>query len=85
MNTISVEGKKYSVVKEFNIIHIGWECDNTGYIVDINGKMKLVLTSHGKPYFAKNKELEDKINEYQMYLKESKDALSLIYNQNNKD
>ena len=76
---IKVDQEEYEVVLEFPVIHSGWECDTKGYIVLKNQNYKLVLSSHGRLYFAKNKELEEKISEYKEVLLKSKEALSLIY------
>ena len=79
--TITVDNISYEILEEFSVLHLGWECDYKGYLVDKNGKPKLVLTDHGRAYFAKNKELEEKIKEYQELTSTYKKILKRVYNQ----
>jgi len=80
MKVITVKGKEYEVIHEFPVMHEGWECDHCGFVVNKNEKPALVLSDHGSFYFAKNKELEEKIAEYREAMKLSKQALVMIYN-----
>ena len=75
---IKVAGKNLEVLKEFPVLYRGWDCDGTGYIVRDGNRERVVLTSHGSPYFAKIKELEEKISEYKNALQETEVALKKI-------
>jgi hypothetical protein len=44
--------REYPVILDFPMPRVGWEMDNTGYVVLDGDKRRLVFTSHGTPYFA---------------------------------
>lgn len=81
---IDLSNDEYEIVHSFPVLHQGWECDQEGHIIKRveTGKLFLALSSHGAFYLAKNKELEEKIEEYRNALKLSKQALVMIYNKN---
>lgn len=67
------------VLLEFNIAHIGWECDSTGWIVLLNnGHKGVVMTNHGSPNLADASELESQIELYQNLIDETKEVLKLL-------
>lgn len=73
-----IEKKYGKVIFEFPIMHVGWDGDSAGYIVE-NGESKtLILTNHGSHYMASPTELELKIAEYQKNIMETKKALTLL-------
>lgn len=78
MSTIIVGIKTYPVVFTFPVLWSGWESDNTGYIVMDGDVKRLVMTSHGSPYFGNISELQKKIDEYEEAATETKKAISLI-------
>jgi len=80
MKVIKVRGEDYEILHEFPVMWAGWDVDWQGFVVEKNGKPRLVLSDHGSFYFAKNKELEEKIAEYREAMKLSKQALVMIYN-----
>jgi hypothetical protein len=63
---------------EFTILHEGWETDNTGWIVEIDGERVFVSTSHTGLYEFPTEELVGKINEYEQIVLVSKKALKLL-------
>ena len=70
-----------NILKDFVILHKGWEMDNIGWIVELeNGERKLVLTNHGSSYVADIKELEKKIKEYERLTASDKDAIGMMSN-----
>jgi hypothetical protein len=75
---ITVDGVNCKIVKEFQIAHVGWESDNTGWIVEHDGLRKLVMTNHGNHYFATKEELQSKIEEYNQLIADAESALSMI-------
>lgn len=75
---LTFKDKQYPVLKEFSVMHIGWESDNKGWIIDDNGTNKIILTSHGDKYEASKKELQDIVTEYQSVLNDSITALDLL-------
>lgn len=79
--TLIIKDKPCSILFEFPVLYSGWECDEKGYVVDVDGKSCIVLTSHGRTYFAKNAELEFKIKEYKEAIKKSEQALRMAYGQ----
>jgi hypothetical protein len=76
---MTVEEREVVVVKEFAVLWKGWECDSVGYLVLDEGKYKIVLTDHGRPYFAKPIVLEQKLKEYRSILSDTKNALRTVY------
>lgn len=73
----------YKTICKFNIAHLGWEMDSKGLIVEaIGGEdsltvREIVLTNHGQPYFAHEKELEKKIREYEKLIYDTKVAIAI--------
>ena len=57
-----IEKQFGSVIFEFEIPHIGWELDSKVWICEKDGKRKLVLSDHGKPYVASVAELSENVN-----------------------
>lgn len=62
--TVTVDGVDYVAKKVIEVLHSGWESDNCAWLVDDNGKMKIVMSNHGSTYFANKSELEEKLKEY---------------------
>lgn len=75
---VTVNGTKYEVAHTFPVLYQGWECDSQGYVVKKGNKHCLVLSDHGRLYFAKESELKSKIEEYESAIQASKEAISLI-------
>ena len=48
----TIENEEHPVLFEFEIAHIGWECDSVGYVIEYHGEPRLVLTDHGSPYLV---------------------------------
>lgn len=71
---------KGKIVFAFPALYQGWECDPYGYIVRgaSDGLMKLVLTSHGSPYFGKASEADALINSYESAISLTRRALSIL-------
>lgn len=66
------------ILYTFRVIWEGWESDNTAHIVEYKGKRKIVMTSHGAPFFADKKQLEERVREYESLLKDTKAALACL-------
>lgn len=62
----------------FSILHSAWEHDYKGWILEENGKKKLVLTNHEIPYVAKRQELLDLMDKYQQAMNETRQALRVL-------
>lgn len=82
--TITVKARNggecaYPVVSTFKVLHDGWESDNTGYVVMKGDKHAVVLTSHGVPYLASQKELSDHIGETEASLTGLRHAYALAF------
>jgi len=74
-----VERKFGKVLHEFTVPHAGWEVDHTGWICeDSDGNKKVVLTNHGAPYVATERELEKELRLLEKYVSEIEKALSII-------
>ena len=61
-------------------MHLGWEADGWGYVVEKNGTTEVILSNHGKFYTASIKELEQKVAEYTKVKFETKKAIALATN-----
>jgi len=80
-NQILIEDEICEVLKEFDVLHCGWEQDSKGYIVKRPRKKKLViiLTDHGKPYEATINDLLAKTDEYQKAIDSTEDAIVVYH------
>lgn len=79
------EKLKSFVKKPFTLLHTfqrafpGWECDEEGWIVEIKGERKLVLSSHGGLYFADDKnELEGDLERYKSLIDGAEKAITYL-------
>ena len=65
---------------KFPVLHLGWEADGWGYIIENGDKREVWLSDHGNFYIASIKELEQKIAEYKKVEFETKKAIALATN-----
>ena len=79
-NQILIEDEICEVLKEFDVLHCGWEQDSKGYIVKRPRKKKLViiLTDHGKPYEATCEDLFNKVEEYKQAINATENAMHWV-------
>ncbi len=75
-----VETKFGKTLFKFPVLHLGWEADGWGYIVERDGKREIILSNHGNLYVASVKELESKIAEYTEVKFKTKKAIDLVTN-----
>lgn len=75
---VVVEGVEYKKIRQFSLLYSGWECDSVGWLVDDNGEIKLVLTSHGGAYFGKISELEKFVKSYQKAITETTEIIEQL-------
>jgi hypothetical protein len=56
-----ISGVDYPAIKKFTVtvIHLGWDCDDVGYIVNINGQNRLLLSGYGVFSLVDNKPRRD--------------------------
>ena len=73
-----VENKFGKTLFRFPVLHLGWEADGWGYVVERDGKREIILSNHGNFYVASVKELELKIAEYTKVKFETKKAITLV-------
>jgi len=73
-----VEKKFGKTLFRFPVLHLGWEADGWGYVVERDGKREIILSNHGNFYVASVKELELKIAEYTKVKFETKKAITLV-------
>lgn len=77
-------------IYQFTTNHLGWECDEHGYIVqDEAGKLCVQEYSHGmemKPVYGNKaiRALEEYQQQYRKHLEEIEEALRLIKKDSNK-
>lgn len=74
----SFPSSNYEVVKTFNMLHAGWECDYEVYLVKVDGNTYAVGSNHGSPFFLSKRELVEKAKEYIEVLEHTTDAISII-------
>jgi hypothetical protein len=75
---ITVENKNYVAIDMCEVLWSGWECDANAWIVEDEGKKKLVTSNHGSLYFEDASFLENKIKEYEAAIEKSKEMLALL-------
>lgn len=75
---ITVEEKEYVAIDMCDVLWSGWECDANAWIVEDQGKRKLVASNHGSLYFEEANFLENKIKEYEAAIEKSKAMLELL-------
>ena len=73
-----INNKEYEIIMTFPVLHVGWELDYVAYLVNDNDTAKLVMSGHGKFYFAEESHLKEKIKEYEEALDLSHLALKTI-------
>lgn len=72
-------GEKAKIIFAFDVLWCGWELDSRAWVVETeHGKRKLIMSNHGGKYFAKPKDLERKIIEYEIAIENSKKALEFL-------
>ena len=59
----------------FDVLWAGWECDSHAWVMEKpNGVRYIVMTTHGTPYVATRKELEDRLDEYRRVIEDTEKA-----------
>lgn len=75
---VEVEGVKYRATKKIDVMWLGWECDSSAWLVEINGEKKIVTTNHGSIEIVNESFLKERIAEYQRLIKDSTDFLNAM-------
>mgnify|MGYP000019447197 CR=1 FL=1 len=63
---------------KFPVLHLGWEADGWGYVIEKDDNREIILSNHGKFYTSSVKELEQKLAEYKKVEFETKKAITLL-------
>ena len=79
-STDQIDEKLGKTIFKFPVLHLGWEADGWGYVVEKDGSREVILSNHGKFYTASIKELEQKVAEYTKVKFETKKAIALANN-----
>lgn len=79
-STDQIDEKLGKIIFKFPVLHLGWEADGWGYVVEKEGKRDIILSDHGKFYTASIKELEQKLAEYTKVKFDTKKAIALANN-----
>jgi 3-dehydroquinate dehydratase len=79
-STDQIDEKLGKTIFRFPVLHLGWEADGWGYVIEKDGKRDVILSNHGKFYTASIKELEQKIAEYTKVKFDTKKAIALVTN-----
>ena len=77
---IEVNGKTFKALEVIDVLWAGWESDDKAWLVNDDGVLKLVASNHGTLHFTGKEFLEEKINEYQLAIENSKKLLSILNN-----
>lgn len=72
---IHVDGVLYKATEKCEVLWSGWECDNYVWLVNVDGKNKLVTSNHGAKMFVEKDFLEGKVKEYNEAIKNSEKLL----------
>ena len=75
-------GVSAEILKEFSVLWAGWEMDDVAWVVDVGGKVSLVVANHGALALLTGplalSFLNGKIMDYNDAVKESQTALKLL-------
>lgn len=77
-DSVVVNGIAYDAIMKFPVMHCGWESDAEGSLVNTDEGRKLVLSDHGRNYFAKAEELEAILTGYLNVVDQTELALKLL-------
>lgn len=77
-NSIVVDNKRHDIIKRFQMYYSGWECDEYGYVVKDGDFNRLVLTNHGRAYFADVSILNEFIKEWSDAITDAQDAKDIL-------
>lgn len=61
---LAIDGKLYGIASTFPVLWHAWECDSEGYVVDRDGRVAIVFTNHGSPYFPSSEEIQERLDLY---------------------
>jgi hypothetical protein len=75
---ITVKGFECRRLMKFPILYSGWESDADGWVVEVGGDRKLVMTNHGDAYFADVEEVKSLIESYYRAINASVKALDMV-------
>ena len=75
---INVNGKDFVAEKIIDVLWSGWESDGKAWLVNDNGVKRLVMSNHGTLAFTDKSVLEEKIQEYEKAMKDSKEILKSL-------
>jgi hypothetical protein len=77
-DAVVVNGVAYDAIMKFPVMHCGWESDAEGSLVNTEEGRKLVLSNHGRNYFAKAEQLEAILTGYLDVVDQTELALKLL-------
>lgn len=75
---VTVDGKDFVAEKVIDVFWSGWECDDKAWLVNDDGKMRIIVSDHGHKYFTDKSFLEQKIKEYQSAIEETNEVLNQL-------
>jgi hypothetical protein len=76
-----VKTKIVKVLHEATIMHVGWEADNKGWIVQCeDGKVKALTTNHGRLCMWSGKDMHATLKQTQQSVAEIEEAINLMVN-----
>ncbi len=75
---ISVNEIQFKAIDMCDVLWSGWEADYYAWVVEYEGKRKLVTSDHGHKYFSDKDFLINKIKEYEKAIEDSKRLISLL-------
>jgi hypothetical protein len=75
---MNIGGESYNRLARCSVAHVGWESDNTAWIVEKDGKRFVASTDHGQQALSNEDYLKGKLAEYQKLILETEDALWVL-------
>jgi hypothetical protein len=75
-------GKAHEIKHQFPVLWAGWEMDNEAAVVEVEGKLLLVMTDHGNPMILKGSQattaLKNRWDEYRRATAETTKAMKML-------
>ena len=73
------DGHEIKVLAEFEVMHIGWEMDNLGWIIETGAGLRLyVTTNHGRPAVWPAIELQNNLARHERVTDGLRKAVALL-------
>lgn len=73
------------MIFEFPVLWEGWDCDSTAWVMEEpDGTRWLMMTNHGDKFRCNPAALAERIAEYERVIGETRKAMDLLHNRDNR-